>query len=78
MSELEPRIWSHITDALPDEHPLAFKTLYCKTCDAMVHCGNNECMQTWVETSNGPYCIECFVKAPADVHVLEEHEGWGL
>lgn len=74
----EPQIWSHITDMLPEDHPLAYKTLICTTCRNMVHAGNNECMRTWVETGNGPYCIECFVKAPVDVSVLEEHEGWGL
>jgi hypothetical protein len=75
VSEQEPRIWSNITDALPEDHPLAFKTLYCVTCDAMLHCGHNECMRTWVETGKGQHCLECFVRT-VDGGVLED--GWGL
>ena len=56
----EPIIHSHITDVLPENHPLAYKTVYCDKCGVMVHCGNNECMQTWLETSWGNYCTKCF------------------
>lgn len=72
MSEREPVIWSHITDGLPEDHPLAYETLYCVTCREMLHAGNNECMQTWVETGKGPYCIEDFVEAIKDVQPAGE------
>lgn len=55
----EPRIHSHITDELPDDHPLAFVAVECKRCNVLVHIGN-ECMQTWVETGQGAYCLTCF------------------
>lgn len=56
----EPRIHSHITDELPDGHPLAHEQVDCKKCGVLVHAFNNECMQTWVETGNGPFCLRCF------------------
>ena len=62
MIEKEPLIHSCITDGLPDNHPWSGKHLYCTTCEVMIHAGNNECMQTWVETSDGNYCLPCFVK----------------
>jgi hypothetical protein len=58
---IEPLIHSHITDELPDAHPLAYKTVDCDKCDVMVHASNNECMQTWVESGKGNYCLACFV-----------------
>lgn len=82
---IEPRIWSHITDVLPDDHPLAWSTVYCVTCerDGMVHAANNECMTTWVETGKGAYCLPHFVDAVRNdqgsdnvFYVLEDH--WGL
>ncbi len=57
---VEPIIHSHIEDVLPEEHPLAFDTIYCGKCKVMVHAGNNECMRTWVETEFGNYCSGCF------------------
>lgn len=56
----EPQIHSHIEDVLDDKHPLAFETIYCKGCKCMVHAVNNECMQRWVETGRGNYCLWCF------------------
>ena len=56
----EPHIHSHIEDCLPETHPLACETVLCKNCGAMVHAFNNECMQTWIETGNGEYCLRCF------------------
>lgn len=58
---LEPLIHSHITDVLPDNHPLANKQVHCERCRALVHAFNNECMQTWLETGQGNYCILCFL-----------------
>ena len=72
MNLREPLIHSHITDALPDNHPLAFKTVGCVKCDAMVHAGNNECMQTWVESGAGAFCIGCFA---VDGLMLEDQFG---
>lgn len=57
---MEPLIHSHITDELPNGHKLAQETVYCKSCDKMLHHSINECMQTWVETGYGNYCIKCF------------------
>jgi hypothetical protein len=81
----EPRIWSHITDVLPDGHPLAHVTVYCAACREMVHAGNNECMQTWVETGRGPHCLPCFVDAVRGAEPDEQRDGlcvledeWGL
>lgn len=59
----EPLIHSDITDCLPENHPLAYETIYCKSCGEMIHCGNNECMQTWVEIDlKTYYCLNCFNK----------------
>ena len=68
----EPVIHSHITDELPEDHPLAYKQLYCDKCpDTLVHAFNNECMQTWVETRSGNYCLKCFSEIGGTV--LSEH-----
>lgn len=56
---LEPIIHSHETDGLPDEHPLALTNVHCGACSVMVHCNNNECMQTWIETYRGNFCTAC-------------------
>lgn len=60
MKRIEPRIHSHITDVFPDDHPLAYKNFGCEhlDCDALLHAGNNECMQTWIETGIGNFCVE--------------------
>jgi hypothetical protein len=63
----EPLIHSHITDGLPDGHPLLASSededgVFCCKCKAMVHDhGANETMQTWVETGKGNYCWGCFL-----------------
>ncbi len=51
----EPKIHSHVEDGLPDNDPLAYKTVYCDgaQCGEMLHAANNECMQTWFETGKG-------------------------
>lgn len=59
----EPILHSHIDDGLPQNHPLADDNVHCVICGDMVHAGNNECMQTWVETGKGPHCLKCFVDA---------------
>ena len=66
----EPEIHSHITDELPNNHKWAQEQLYCKICIVTIHAGNNECMQTWVETGNGNYCLKCWVKE------LQMEEQW--
>lgn len=73
-----PVLHTHIEDALPEDHPLAFDMVYCegRDCTAMLHSFNNECMQTWVETGKGNYCIWCFMKMTGDPEILEEE--WGL
>jgi len=64
--EVEPLIHSHITDMLPDDHPLAYTPVCCKECDAFCHSSNNECMQTWVEYNGDNYCGKCFAKILLD------------
>ena len=56
---IEPLIHSHQKDCLESNHPLACKDVHCDGCGVMVHCANNECMQTWFETCNGNFCIKC-------------------
>lgn len=80
----EPRIHSHLDDLLPGGHPLAFRVVYCdfQDCHAMLHAENNECMQTWIETGIGNYCLPhfCFLAA-TDEGILEdmpEGRHWGL
>lgn len=51
--EVEPRIWSHITDDHPD-----CGVAHCRRCKGMVQCSEN--MVPWVETGIGPFCFDCF------------------
>lgn len=61
---VEPLVHSHLTDTLPDAHPLVGHNVYCKCCNAMLHCENNECMQTWLELPSGAYCTRCYPITP--------------
>lgn len=70
----DPKLWSHVSDYLPFGHPLACEQVTCGACGVLVHAGNNECMQTWVETGKGAYCLACFTKATETV--VEDE--WGL
>ena len=60
--EYEPIIHSHVSDRLDEEHygDDAYERRDCKDCGKMVHAFNNECMNFWVETSQGNYCFKCF------------------
>jgi hypothetical protein len=65
----EPIFHSHLTDELPQDHPLANEDVYCQThrslgcCDSsMLHAFNNECMRTWVEFADKTVCAESFAK----------------
>ena len=69
-----PKLHSHIEDGLPNGHPLAYECVYCTMCGEMLHAGNNECMQTWVETGRGNFCIPCFAQIP-DVSALDDEYG---
>lgn len=73
-----PILHTHIEDVLPDDHLLAYDSVYCEgpECNRMLHAFNNECMQTWVETGKGNYCIWCFMRVTKGPEVLEEE--WGL
>ena len=71
MRTREPEIHSHITDLLPDEHPLAYKSVHCEICMDMLHAANNECMSTWVETGVGNFCLLCFIKILVRCNSLE-------
>lgn len=66
----EPQIHSHYEDSLPGGHPLAYKALYCGKCEVMLHCGTNECMQTWVEWQGKQVCLKCFILLQPDPEVL--------
>lgn len=70
----EPRIHSHITDSLDPDHKLANDNVACVICGAMVHHCINECMQTWVESGTGAYCIKCFASL-TDVEALDDAHG---
>ena len=59
----EPRIHSHVTDCLPERHPLAHTRVRCDRCDSLLHLQSNSCMRTWVETGRGNFCLRCFVLA---------------
>jgi hypothetical protein len=48
--------------------------VYCTSCKAMLHASNNECMQTWVETGRGDFCVKCFAKI-SDVDALGDEYG---
>lgn len=68
----EPIIHSQITDGLSDDHPLAYNSVHCDECKIeMLHASNNECMQTWIETEFGNYCVKCF-KIVEVLETLEE------
>lgn len=73
----DPVLHSHIEDALPDDHPLAWESQLCMVCKVPLHASNNECMQTWIETGNGSYCLKHFAELP-DSDALEAADGWGL
>ena len=66
----EPIIHSHLTDELPESHPLAYECVHCKKCLELVHASNNECMQTWIEYKGNQYCTKCF----PITNVLEERD----
>lgn len=69
----EPEVHSFITDSLPDEHPLAFKSVDCDSCGEMLHCSNDECMQPWVETGKGNFCITCFANIATATGIGKEY-----
>ncbi len=72
----EPLIHSHITDILPEWHPLAFGHVFCDKCKESLHASNNECMQTWIESGAGNHCMRCFyLLADGDAAVLEDELG---
>ena len=75
MNIQDPKLHSHIEDTLPDDHPLAFESVECLTCHVLVHAFNNECMQTWIETGQGNFCVACFANIPG---VLALHDEYGL
>lgn len=64
MKRTEPLIHSHITDCLPEDHPMAYEFVYCDKCGDTLHACNNECMQTWTEMQRGNFCTKCFVLTP--------------
>lgn len=71
---IEPLIHSHIMDSLLDEHYLAYTHVLCHGCGGLLHAGNNECMQTWVETGKGNFCLPCFARLQ-DASALDDDFG---
>lgn len=61
--DAEPLLHTGITDMLAEDHPLAYECVSCKVCGRMVHASNNECMDAWVETGQGNYCLDDFAAA---------------
>lgn len=75
----EPLIHTGITDVLPDDHPLAWKHVYCDCGHGpvrgeLLHASNNENMQPWVETGAGNFTLKCF----ADFAEASEPEDYAL
>jgi hypothetical protein len=70
----DPILHSHIEDVLPEDHPDAYKTLSCVECNRMIHAINNECMQTWIESGKGNFCLKCFACLP-EVEALDIEYG---
>lgn len=71
----EPLLHSQITDGLPEDHPLAWTSIYCVKCGEMVHGIPNENMRAWVETGRGAWCLEDFSAAFSDD---DNQEAWAL
>jgi len=72
----DPVLHTHVEDILPSGHPLAFQHISCDgpKCGKLLHSANNECMQSWIETGMGNYCLPCFemlTEGAADIW-------WGL
>jgi len=59
----EPLVHSHVSDGLPEEHPLAHELVRCDRCYALLHSRRNSCLRTWLETGLGNLCVGCFVLA---------------
>jgi len=57
----EPFFHSQIKDGLHSWHPKALTSIYCNSCNEILHCANNECMQPWFECEAGNFCVDCFL-----------------
>ena len=71
----EPLIHSQISDTLPEDHPLAWQSVYCTDClpaHRMLHGVPNENMTTWVETGAGPLCVPHYAARVAADDMGEE------
>lgn len=53
----DPILHTGATDKLPDDHPRAWDRITCDSCGEDLHAFNNECMQIWVETAKGNFCL---------------------
>lgn len=54
-----PTLHTDDEDCLPDGHPLQHEFVNCTGCGELLHAGHNECMQDWLETSGGNFCLPC-------------------
>lgn len=73
----EPLLHTAATDCLPHFHPLANQRVDCKICKNTLHAFNNECMQMWVETAIGNYCLKCF-SAEVEADEIGTDEQWAF
>ena len=64
MVDVTDPIYHGARDLIDDDHPMAWESQYCVTCREMVHAFNNETMQDWFETIEGPMCFDCFAVRP--------------
>jgi hypothetical protein len=71
---MEPLIHSFVSDELPEDHPKAHERLICERCSRTIHASNNECMDAWVETGLGDFCLGCF----AILYNENLEAGWAL
>jgi hypothetical protein len=56
---MEPILHTDSVDVLPESHPWCELDVYCAKCNEMLHAGNNECMQSWVEYRGVALCARC-------------------
>jgi len=74
----EPKI-HYVKDQLDATHPLAYKSLECTVCREAIHAFNNECMQPWVESGKGNYCLLCFTSSlMRSLEQGEDETKWGI
>jgi RNase P subunit RPR2 len=74
MSSPDYILHTALVDALPDDHPQAWTSLFCDACGVMVHAFNNEYMRSWVESPDHTrrWCLDCYTANEDDYATEEE------